>query len=222
MLFVYHSQGVRRKIKEDYKKIYKRTQTEIKNCLYDESLIDGEIRNQLAEHQHLNHEDMARVLFDFLDEKYYAKEWFVMVYNDIGGFDRHKLDGDFHVLFRERGRNVAVYSTLVGSRIDDSKRTIMENFKPRKEGYKKFSRYLGAYDAEKPWAASYVYDDLRTQLGDEVGIAVVERLVGLKMYYNTDSSIKNYDPFTVIGLPVSARRIDPNSVEYPDELTLVR
>lgn len=204
---------MKNKLRENYQKIHDQARIAIENCQHDENLVEGEVRDLLVRHENLNHEDMAKTIFDFLSEKYDTKEWFIMVYNEILGFKRHKLDGYFHVLFRERGRNTAVYSALRGTKIDDSQRTIMENYKAlnrRSTSCAPINRYGFLYgEAECPPEASFVYDELRKQLSDDVGIAVVERLVGLKMHYNTDAWIKNYDQFTVIGVPLSARRVEP-------------
>jgi hypothetical protein len=62
-----------------------------------EHRVEQEMRDHLANNLGSN-QDLANSLKCFLDRKYDDRKWFVMVYDDVGGWQNNALDGFFTVL----------------------------------------------------------------------------------------------------------------------------
>jgi hypothetical protein len=55
-------------------------------------------------------EQVVKIMYDYLTDKYDTKWWFVMVYDPLGGFDNHCLNDNFRVVFRVGNKNAASIS----------------------------------------------------------------------------------------------------------------
>ena len=63
-----------------------------------------------------SHQDFANNVFKLFQDKYYWRNWFVLSYDAVGGWDKHTVGGaDTHHKFRFYGRNFFVGSTSKSS-----------------------------------------------------------------------------------------------------------
>ncbi|CAH1801664.1 unnamed protein product [Owenia fusiformis] len=81
----------------------------VRDRYHAQSRVD--IKKYAAENYGMSHEVFSRGLYGMLNEKYYWRVWFVVVYNPIYGYEKHTVSVcGGHILFRQDGRNIVVAS----------------------------------------------------------------------------------------------------------------
>ena len=128
---------------------------------------------------------MADEILKFLSDKYTGRKWFVFVYNEVLGFQKHCMSSEFHTVFRESGKNAAAYSSSYS--LDDLTRdVVMRNF---------HELAIEVNDED--------YDFMNSaNKGISVLVAVVVRFVDLRMTSYDKYFLDTTDKFTVIAVPV--------------------
>ncbi|CAH1801647.1 unnamed protein product [Owenia fusiformis] len=60
----------------------------------------------------MSNEQFSSEVYDLLFDKYYWREWFVLIYNPIIGSDKHRMNTPCggHILLRQNGRNIVIAS----------------------------------------------------------------------------------------------------------------
>ena len=79
----------------DTKVVWNRLEEIFYECQKEDQIPD-ELGNLLSKYKKLNNEETAKEINKYLYEKYDQKDWLVLVYNGVSGFDNHKLVGKFH------------------------------------------------------------------------------------------------------------------------------
>ena len=80
----------------DTKVVWNRLEEIFYECQKEDQIPD-ELGNLLSKYKKLNNEETAKEINKYLYEKYDQKDWLVLVYNGVSGFDYHKLFGKFHL-----------------------------------------------------------------------------------------------------------------------------
>ena len=94
--FYFSSASFQQTIINDSKVILDRLEAIFYECQKEEQIPD-ELRNLLTKHKNLDNKQAAKEINNYLYEKYDQKDWLVLVYNGVSGFDYHKLFGKFHL-----------------------------------------------------------------------------------------------------------------------------
>ena len=76
----------------------------------NESNVKVEMADIMKLNVYNSTEQVAKIMYDYLTDKYDTKWWFVMVYDPLGGFDNHCLHDSFRVVFRTGYKNAASIS----------------------------------------------------------------------------------------------------------------
>ena len=83
---------------------------EVTRNYHDQSSDD--IDKYAAQNSGISNEDFSLGLYDMLAEKYYWRDWFVVIYDPIWGWDKHAVfTRGGHIKFRNNGRNIVISST---------------------------------------------------------------------------------------------------------------
>ena len=93
--FYFSSASFQQTIINDSKVILDRLEAIFYECQKEEQIPD-ELRNLLTKHKNLDNKQAAKEINNYLYEKYDQKDWLVLVYNGVSGFNNHKLLGNFH------------------------------------------------------------------------------------------------------------------------------
>ena len=93
--FYFSSASFQQTIINDSKVILDRLEAIFYECQKEEQIPD-ELRNLLTKHKNLDNKQAAKEINNYLYEKYDQKDWLVLVYNAVSGFNNHKLLGKFH------------------------------------------------------------------------------------------------------------------------------
>ena len=159
-----------------------------------ESKVPDEMRRIMRDKSELNNEDMADEILKFLSDKYTGRKWFVFVYNEVLGFQKHCMSSEFHTVFRESGKNAAAYSSSYP--LDDLTRdVVMRNFH-------ELAIEVNDEDSRLK-AAKQAYNFMNSaNKGISVLVAVVVRFVDLRMTSYDKYFLDTTDKFTVIAVPV--------------------
>ena len=158
----------------------------------DQSGID--IDDYAAEKSDLSNEDFSAGLYDILSGKFYWKDWFVVIYNPIWGWDKHTVSTqDGHIKFRQNGRNIVVSCTDKSSPILDlnAARTSLEacNNNPRCSlfpypDFKCVSDHISYYDrCYDDVEAKHIFRDIQKPVGEK-GMGVIK--LGSDVWYRYD------------------------------------
>ncbi|CAH1772246.1 unnamed protein product [Owenia fusiformis] len=96
------------------------------------SMSRQDIKDLASDYDRISNKYFSSRLYDMLKERYYWRDWFVVVYDDIKGFSKHtvrKCGG--HILFRQNRRNIMVSSIdknkSVGTRTLQSAKSSLKN-----------------------------------------------------------------------------------------------
>ena len=95
LLFSFFSKRFHQTLDYEGKIIQNRLEEIFYECQREEH-IPEELRNLLIKYKNLNNEQAAKEINNYLYEKYDQKDWLVLVYNAVSGFNNHKLLGKFH------------------------------------------------------------------------------------------------------------------------------
>jgi hypothetical protein len=91
-LYFFFSKSFRLTIFEGEQKFLSRLNSIFIECQSEER-IPGELRHLLTENKGQSHQDAANEIQKYLFDKYDQKNWLVLVYDAVIGFDRHTLSG---------------------------------------------------------------------------------------------------------------------------------
>lgn len=140
-----------------------------------------------------NNEETANLIFNFLTDKYSSRAWFVMVYNDISGSEKHTISGNLHSTSSAGGKNAVAYSVN-----KNFLEAIIPYFISLRDLLKTDSRFQSGGTA-----SAKVAFDLLSKI-KEYEFAVVSRGNGLKgtWTHGLDIVFENTDQFTVVALPI--------------------
>ena len=95
-MFSFFSAIFHETIFNDTKVVWNRLEEIFYECQKEDQIPD-ELGNLLSKYKKLNNEETAKEINKYLYEKYDQKDWLVLVYNGVSGFDYHKLFGKFHL-----------------------------------------------------------------------------------------------------------------------------
>ena len=73
-------------------RIKERLQRVLEEC-QSEDRVPEELCHLLTDSKALSNSDTVTKIRAFLEDKYDKKQWLVIVYNAVGGFDKHTLSG---------------------------------------------------------------------------------------------------------------------------------
>ena len=151
------------------------------------------MRSIVTNNANLNNGDMVVKINDYLKDKYSSRFWFVMVYNDVSGFDNHCFSGRMHSLFRESGKNVVSYSTQFNTAGDGATKFINHQVDKLDHYFFDESKAGKWYDflVEAKTHPTDVGLDLEMQkLENAIEFAGVKRGNGLEATWSSDLDVK--------------------------------
>ncbi len=69
-----------------------------------------EIEVVTRQNSHLHRDELAKLLFNHLNQMYTGTSWIAIIYDDVTGSQYHNMKGfDYHYIFRHYGNNVVVF-----------------------------------------------------------------------------------------------------------------
>lgn len=92
-----------------YEELAIRVENKIK-AQENESNVLVEMADIMKQNVYSSTEQVVKIMYDYLTDKYDTKWWFVIVYDALSGFENHCLHESFRVVFRVGYKNAASIS----------------------------------------------------------------------------------------------------------------